>query len=249
MDSNSTFSFFMPLEIAKSGEGEVLPDGGTRRIIQGIASTETEDLQGEVVRKRGIDTSYFMEHGYINDDHKPVYVGEPLEAKLTDAGLWLKALMYGNCAHKSETHNCADCRADYWWALTNSLERAKSSGGRRRVGFSIEGQIQRRDGNIIEKCWLKNIAITANPINTETFAEVAKSLSAQPWCDSPGVASEISCTCACGTCATSREATRKSVMDGMDEAQTVAWIIQQRGWSPVVAGVVAKAIHRKRTAR
>lgn len=245
------FSFFMPLDVAKAGaDGAEMPGpkGGEKRLIQGIASTESEDLQGEVVLKKGIDTSYFLKHGYINDDHKPVYVGEPMEANITPAGLWVKAMLYGNCTHKSEQANCADCRADYWWALTNSLERAKSAGSNRRVGFSIEGQIQRRDGNVIEKCWLKNIAITASPINTDTFAEVAKSLSAQPWCEIPGNESDPSCACGCGTCSTAKEATAKSVGDGLTYKQTVEWILSNTAWLPIAAEVVAKAIHRKNAA-
>lgn len=246
------FSFFMPLDVAKAAaDGAEMPDpdGGSKRVIQGIASTESQDLQGEVVLKKGIDTSYFIKHGFINDDHRPVYVGEPLEANITPAGLWIKAMLYGECSHKSEIANCSSCRADYWWALTNSLDRAKSSGGRRRVGFSIEGQIQRRDGNVIEKCWLKNIAITASPINTDTFAEVAKSLSAQPWCEIPGNENDPSCGCGCGTCSTSREITEKSVKDAMTYPQTLEWLLINTKWTPIVSLVVAKALHRNHAAR
>jgi hypothetical protein len=176
------FQFFVPMDIAKSDDlGETK---GSKRLIQGIASTEHVDLQGETVVQSGIDTSYFMKYGWINDDHRqgPEHkVGEPLECRATKAGLWIKALLYkGN----------GDERCDYWWNLIQTLER---SGSPRKVGFSIEGKIIRRAGKSILKCWLKDIAITASPVNTNSWAEIVKSLSAERWCIHPWKSLEKAC--------------------------------------------------------
>jgi hypothetical protein len=175
-DTEETFEFFVPL--AKSDGDD------SKRVIQGIASTDAIDLQGETVAQSGIDTSYFMKYGYINDDHKPGpehKVGEPLECRITKAGLWIKALLYKG----DGTERC-----DYWW---QHLLRIQRSGGDRQVGFSIEGKIIRRAGKSILKCWLKDIAITASPVNTQTWAEIAKSLSKERWCVHPWKSLEKAC--------------------------------------------------------
>lgn len=160
-----TFNFWMPATAVKSKK-----DKSGRRWIQGIASTASRDLQGEIVRQGGIDYDYFLKHGYFNDDHKsgPEHkVGEPTEAKLTKNGLWVKGFLYQNKK-----------KADDYWELMNSLE---SSGSRRKVGFSIQGKVKRRAGKEIMECWLQDIALTPAPVNTTTWAEIAKSLSASKW--------------------------------------------------------------------
>lgn len=178
------FHFFVPLEKMEKSE----KDG--QRLIQGIASTSHRDLQGEIVVQKGIDYDYFLKHGYINDDHKegPEHkVGEPLDCKLTKDGLWIKAMLY-----KGKE------RSDYWWEHINTLERNSS---RRQVGFSIQGKIQRRAGSTIVKCWLQDVAITASPVNTKTWAEIVKSLSSQKWCIHP---EDITCVGGCCSCSTSK---------------------------------------------
>lgn len=178
-----TFTFFVPAgTIAKSND--IGATGGEKRLIQGIASTDDVDLQGEIVVQNGIDTSYFMKYGYINDDHKqgPEHkVGEPIECRSTKAGLWIKALLY---------KGSGDERCDFWWDLIQTLER---SGSTRKIGFSIEGKIIRRAGKSILKCWLKDIAITASPVNTNSWAEIVKSLSKERWCIHPWKSLEKAC--------------------------------------------------------
>ena len=169
--ANDEFHFFMPIS-ATLEKSEKKSEG--RRVVQGIASTSDKDLQGETVLQKGIDYGYFLKHGYINDDHKPGpehKVGEPTECRMTPGGLWIKGFLY-----KGKP------RSDFWWEHLNALEQ---SGSDRQVGFSIQGKIVRRNGKIIEKCWLQDVAITASPVNTNTWAEIVKSLSAQEWCIHP----------------------------------------------------------------
>lgn len=179
-DTEETFEFFVPACLAKSED----IGGAEKRLIQGIASTDDVDLQGETILQNGIDIAYFMKYGYINDDHRPGpehKVGEPIECRITRAGLWIKALLY---------KGSGDERCDYWWDLIQTLER---SGSKRKVGFSIEGKVLRRAGKSILKCWLKDIAITASPVNTHTWAEIAKSLSKERWCIHPWKPLEKAC--------------------------------------------------------
>lgn len=169
-----TFKFWVPAQALKISKAEsTSKDGkkGTTRWIQGIASTGSRDLQGEIVSQNGIDVSYFLKHGYFNNDHKPGFenkVGEPTECKVTKNGLWVKGFLY-------EDHKIAD----EIWKLMHSQEA--TPGSRRRIGFSIEGKVKRRNGNTIDECWIQDIAITPAPVNTTTWAEIAKSLSAQEW--------------------------------------------------------------------
>ncbi len=69
-------------------------------------------------------------------------------------------------------------KADEYWQLMNQLSE---SGSARKVGFSIQGKVLRREGKTIKKCWIQEIAVTTQPVNTATWAEIAKSLSSQKW--------------------------------------------------------------------
>ena len=168
--SEDTFSCFVPAQMVICKGGEKGADKTGKRWIQGIASTDAKDLQGEIIDQHGIDLAYFLKHGFFNDDHKPGpehKVGQPTEAKITKNGLWVKGFLFKN--NKS---------ADHYWELMNSLE---ASGSDRKVGFSIQGKVLRRNGTKIEKCWIQDIAITTQPVNVTTWAEIAKSLSTQKW--------------------------------------------------------------------
>lgn len=169
------FEFWVPMDLAKS-KGSAEADKGTERWIQGIASTSHKDLQDENVVQRGIDFTYFLEHGYYNNDHKPGFenkVGQPTEARVAVEGLWTKGFLFQN--HKV---------ADAIWELAHALI---ASNANRKLGFSIQGKVLRRAGKRILRCWVQDIAITAAPINTHTWLDVVKSLSAVPaemWCES-----------------------------------------------------------------
>ena len=150
-----TFQFFVPAQIvdiekgAKPKKGEKPP---TKRWIQGIASTDGRDLQGEVVDQNGIDLTYFLKHGYFINDHKPGFknkVGQPTEARITKNGLWVKGYLFAN-------HEISD----EIWELMHSLETTQAD---RRIGFSIQGKVKRREGNRIKECWIQDIAITPAP--------------------------------------------------------------------------------------
>jgi nitrate reductase cytochrome c-type subunit len=172
---SDTFSCFVPAQMVVVKGGEKGADKTGKRWIQGIASTDGRDLQGEVIDQSGIDFSYFLKQGYFNDDHKsgPEFkVGQPTEAKITKNGLWVKGFLFKNPNPNEES------RADFYWKLMNQLNASESD---RKVGFSIQGKVLRRNGNKIEKCWIQDIAITTQPVNTATWAEIAKSLASQKW--------------------------------------------------------------------
>jgi hypothetical protein len=173
---DDTFQFFVPAQIidieksSKPGAKGKRGDKSTKRWIQGVASTASRDLQGEIIDQGGIDFTYFLQHGWFNNDHRPGFknkVGQPTEAKITKNGLWVKGFLL-------EEHGVAD----EIWELMHSLETTQSD---RRLGFSIQGKVKERVGNRIKKCWIMDVAITPAPVNTTTWAEIAKSLSAHKW--------------------------------------------------------------------
>ena len=103
------FNFFVPMQ--KAIPAKVAGDS-RERMIQGIASTDDRDLQGDIVNQTGLEFDYFLSHGYFNNDHKPGpenKIGEPVEAKITKDGLFVKGFLYNN--HKA---------ADGYWELLNS---------------------------------------------------------------------------------------------------------------------------------
>lgn len=155
---DGTFDFWFPATIQKGEDGKMY--------VSGIASTEDEDLQGEKIKQEGIDLSYFLKRGFLNDDHSKETAGKvgiPTEAVVTRKGLWIKGFLLDTP------------RAKGIWDLAQALEK---SGSERKLGYSVEGKVLARDQKnprIITKCWLKDIAITASPINPKTFLDIAKS--------------------------------------------------------------------------
>jgi len=172
------FHFYSPLScwLDKSK-----PEGEQRR-IGGIVSTESKDREDEVVLARGLDFSEFLKDGWFNDNHSKSTagpVGFPEAARMVQKG---EKCPNGDVApnhgwyaegHLLDGHGPAD---DIW----NFAKALSKTSGKRRLGFSIEGVIQRRTGadrKIIAKAKVRNVAITNCPVNTETGLSVlAKSL-------------------------------------------------------------------------
>lgn len=231
---SETFEFFVPAQIIIEKGGKKKDGKPVKRWIQGIASTDSRDLQGEIVDQNGIDISYFLKHGYFNNDHKPGFknkVGQPTEARVTKNGLWVKGFLF-------ENHEVAD----EIWELMHSLETSQSD---RRIGFSIQGKVKRRSGNKIMACWIQDIAITPAPVNTTTWAEIAKSLSAQRW--EPETSAEKSMTTATATKVESLEGEEKESREDVDKSlltfdEAVSFLETEHGLPRGAAEDVAKAI-------
>jgi hypothetical protein len=213
------FGFWMPVEAISKSMGA--KDG--KRYIQGIASTDAIDLQQEKVIQSGIDFSYFASKGHINNDHLPGpenKVGEPVEVRMTKQGLWIKAFLY-------KGHE----RAEYWW---NLLQAKEQSGSNRPVGFSIQGKVIARQGKTILKCWIQDVAITASPVNTTTWAEIVKSFCAMQAKEKE----EKSLTTASGDALIPESLDRTKFLS---KSQTIQTLIE-KGYSKVTAKIVADSL-------
>lgn len=161
MDSqDSKFKFDIPAQIHKSKDGEWR--------IFGLASTPSRDLQGEVIDPRGLDLSPIKKgRGVFNFDHKKGpenIVGVIENADLKDEGLYLGGYLFKNHDRAKAVHQ-----------IMSSLNKSD----RGRMGMSVEGVVQKRagkDGKTISKAKITSCALTMNPVNTDTYVDIIKSL-------------------------------------------------------------------------
>jgi hypothetical protein len=162
------FNFELPIECwYKAGEA------GKERRIGGVISTQGKDRQREVVLQRGLDFNDFLRAGWINDNHSKDttgIVGYPTKVE--------RISVNGKPATRFEGYLLQGYeRADEIWKLANALQKTN-----RRLGFSIEGSVSRREGlegEVVAQAKVRNVAVTNCPVNTDTRLEIlAKSLSA-----------------------------------------------------------------------
>src|SRR5574337_902337 len=95
------FEFWTPIEEIEKAQLDK-PDYGNM-YLQGIASDESKDLDGQIMLADGLDISYLLNRGYVNWHHAPskgmpsAVIGEPIEAKIVNEpkkGLFIKAKLY-----------------------------------------------------------------------------------------------------------------------------------------------------------
>ena len=151
-----------------------------KRWIEGVASTLHRDLQKEVVELEGLNIDTLLDgEGEFNEDHKPGFfhtLGTITEARkiliVTECKcdkeikwfqeygpfLYIKGYLYKN--HPN---------AQAAWSLMTE--------GKRKMRFSIEGKIisKTRDRRVT-LAKINKIALTLSPVNTQTLAEIVKSL-------------------------------------------------------------------------
>ncbi len=155
---------------------EELIKGERKRLIRGIAATESKDKHGEELILAGMDFAPYLKKGRLNYDHLkgPQHVlGKPLEAKIIpNAGAIRKGMSGEAFYHLCELYDTEPGRAA--WDLLKSEEGDDD----RQHGFSVEGAITETERNKLTKTRVDDVALTPQPANVETYAEFAKSLSA-----------------------------------------------------------------------
>lgn len=172
------FQFFTPVSFFEKANA---PEGFRRR-IGGLVTTEARDQEGETILQRGLDFDYFLNRGWYNDNHSKAQtgvLGYPDFVKYVQKGAKLPdGTVAPNAGHWAEGYLLEGWEpADKIWRLGQALKKTM---GRRRLGFSVEGGIQKRagpDNKTIAKARIKNVAITHCPVNPETgLAILEKSL-------------------------------------------------------------------------
>lgn len=157
------FSFFVPVDLEKAKNDEWR--------IKGIASTDHMDLQGEIIRQDSLDITPLTDgRGLFNWDHKPGpenLIGKIDNASIGKDGLFVEGYLFKN--------------TDRAKGIYNILTSLKSE-DKRRVGFSIEGKVLKRcgvNGREIIGARVEKVAVTVDPVNPNTYAELVKSLTAE----------------------------------------------------------------------
>jgi hypothetical protein len=144
------------------------------RKLQGIMTTDRRDRQGEIVEADGLEFDEFLKHGHFNDNHSQdtsAIVGYPERVQYHQS---LSQFGMKNASGWS----CEGFvikgtkRSDSIWELAKALNAVPN----RRLGFSIEGKVIRREDKTIKKAKIRNVAITNCPVNTDcTWEAINKS--------------------------------------------------------------------------
>lgn len=155
------FSFCLPVDIIKSEN----PESDEWR-IGGYASTSSEDRQGDEIIQKGLDYSDFVNFGWFNYDHdNSKILGYPDKEKcrIDSKGFYVEGTLLKGI----------ELAKNLW----NTAIALKKSGAPRKLGFSVEGKVlKRNDLGQIVKAKIYNVAVTANPVNpTCTFDALVKS--------------------------------------------------------------------------
>jgi hypothetical protein len=165
---NKPWKFYLPFGdeyIEKSLTSDKADTDEKSWKIGGVASSNEEDLEAEIVVPEGIDVSYFLKWGWFNSEHKKgaaYKVGIPTKAMCSRKGLEVEGYLLKDMPE-----------AQGIYTLMKTLRKGDH---RRSVGFSIEGKTVLQEGKRILKSFLIDIAITANPVNPTTYADLVKSL-------------------------------------------------------------------------
>jgi hypothetical protein len=140
--------------------------------IEGIATSEHVDASGEIIVQSGIDWSYALKSGVFNLDHKndpESILGNPESISQTKINgvpaTIVRGMLYGKKKIVKD--------------LIENVKAMKSANAKRKLGFSIEGQVLARDPRnpkIITKSKVLNISLTHNPCNTEATVELVKNI-------------------------------------------------------------------------
>lgn len=158
---SDNFKFVIPATLSKGSDGEWK--------VSGLASSSSVDRQGEIILPQGIDATPIAKgKGFFNFDHSndpENTIGVLDSYHKTSTGMYVEGRLFKNHA-----------RAKAVYEIMSSLNKGDTG----RVGMSVEGKVLERDANnpsIIKRCLIKNVAITLNPVNQDTYADIVKSMS------------------------------------------------------------------------
>ena len=166
------FKFWCPIN--KAQDPVIDPTTGEEIMrLGGIASTSDEDSDGEFLDPKGFDIQPLLSSGLVNWHHQAkgqpaTIIGEPSKAEIRPEGLYIETDLYPSSQIAHDV-----------WELAKTLEKDSKT---RRLGYSIEGRVDERkssdrnspDFNKIIKAVITGVAITHQPKNAQTFANIIK---------------------------------------------------------------------------
>lgn len=167
---SNSFRCWLPasrFSINKAGEGD-----NAKILVEGYASTELPDRDDETVLQKGLDWSRFIDNGHFNYQHSndtKNIIGEPTDVtpdiEVDIDGEKTRATMVKGFLYPTK-QRVLDLMEHY-----NAIVK---SGGKRGMGFSIEGKVIDRDvdGKTIRRAVVHNVAIAPKPIGRGTTAHI-----------------------------------------------------------------------------
>ncbi len=175
---SNKFNFFIPinesvLEKAATATGE---DRYENMVVEGVASDDSIDTDGETLIPSGYDLTRFNKYGFINFDHKskdnPKYlIGEPTFSEVRDNKFFVKGKLYKD----------SQIARDLWDVMIT----LHNAGSKRKIGWSIEGKALQRNSinpKMVERALITNVALTPQPKNSNSFADIVKGKQEADFC-------------------------------------------------------------------
>lgn len=157
METN--FKFTVPASLEKSKDG--------KWVVKGLASAEVFDQQGEKIIQKGINFSHIdQKRGFLNWDHD-----NSVESTI--------GLLTGYSREGDKTYIEGELFRDHDKAkAVYGIMKGLEEHGSKAMGLSIEGSIIQRNADnskIIEKCVVRNVALTLNPVFSDSTVSLVKS--------------------------------------------------------------------------
>jgi len=153
-------------------------------IIEGIASTENRDSQGESLDLSGADISTLLDgRGFVNSDHSGRFehlVGRVVEAK--------KIYCHEDCESVSQSKYWNETRKPFLWtklelwdghghpeadAISSIYKFYNDKNEEAPIKLSVEGKtLERGPGGSLKRTMIKGVALTVHPANKTTKTDV-----------------------------------------------------------------------------
>jgi len=176
---NRDFNFFIPLdeELIEKAAKLPLSQRYDNMILEGMASDNSEDIEGEVLEPTGYVTDVFLKSGLINYEHlakrSPKFIiGNPIEAKVKGNQFHIKAKLWKS----------SEVAREAW----DKIIEMKESGSGRMAGWSIEGKALERNPmnpKHITKALITHTALTFAPVNGNSWADIVKGIQKEDFID------------------------------------------------------------------
>lgn len=174
IETKNDFNFFVPLSDIKKSKDRA---GNEVMIVEGIASTDDEDAEDEILLPDGYILDRFKSMGFINWNHMAKsdpskIIGEPIDCYVKNNKFYIKGILYPDQKQARDTYNL--------------MQTLKKSGSDRKLGWSIEGKALQRDPHNpkrITRALITGVAITPTPVNGNTFVDLVKGIQKHDFVD------------------------------------------------------------------
>ena len=171
---SNEFNFFVDVDIpdeiykaAKDAKGDAKYDN---MIIEGLASDDGKDSEGEIMEPNGFQIDDFLKSGLINLEHytsrkgdAAYWLGEPIDANIKNNKFFVKVKLW----------KASQLARNFW----DTCLIMKASGSTRKPGFSIEGKALERhplNKKRVTKAKINHLAVTMTPVNKNSYFDIVK---------------------------------------------------------------------------